>query len=97
MHGYLWDGLCSTSGASGVFGYGGMWFLVGIGLLLIVGLIVWFVVSQRTTQPQGGGTAQVFGAPRPTGEDAESIARTRLARGEIDADEYARIIAALRG
>ncbi len=74
-----------------------MWFLVGIGLLLIVGLIAWFVVSQRSPQTQGSGTAQIIGTPRPTGEDAESIARMRLARGEIDADEYARIIAALRG
>jgi uncharacterized membrane protein len=97
MHGYLWNGLGSMPGRAGVFGYGGMWFLVGFALLLIVGLIVWLVVSKRITQPQGGGTAQVLGAPRPTGEDAESIARTRLARGEIDADEYARIIAALRG
>jgi len=64
MHGYLWNGLGSMPGRAGVFGYGGMWFLVGFALLLIVGLIVWLVVSKRTTQPQGGGTAQVLGAPR---------------------------------
>jgi len=104
MHGYGFDGWCSTafSGTNGLFGSGWMVTTMGLGLLLIVALVVWLVWSQRDAAVRA--TAHQVPAPyiappaaASTHEDsAERIARERFARGEIDRDEYERLIAALR-
>ena len=71
-------------------GYGWMWpmggMMVGWLLLtvLVVGLVVWLVVSYA--RPLGGGD--------DTGA-ARRILAERYARGEMDTDEYAKRLAAL--
>jgi len=78
--------------------------VMGLGFLLIVALIAWFVWSQRyslglTGVTQPGQTQGTFGAQARAAaatETAEQIARRRLAAGEIDAEEYRRILATLR-
>ena len=67
----------------------GWWWIMGIvGLLLIVGLVVLIVMTlQRATVPTPEAS------PRRTADD---LLAERLARGEIDADEYRRRRDALR-
>ena len=73
--------------------------MMGIGFLVIVGLVVWAVVSQRHALGQAFATptGTHYGGPTAHRDDAETIARERFARGEIDRDEYDRLIATLRG
>lgn len=100
MYGHMWNGPCAMPGGPGNFGYGGTWFIVGLALLVLAGLIVWLVVSRHSKRERSESAlaTAAAAAPRPSGEDtAESIARERLARGEIEPDEYARIMAALQG
>jgi len=63
-------------------GFGG-WSMMGIVWLVIIGLIVWLVVS--LVRGSGHGTAV-----GQTGGDAKAleILKTRYARGEIDKTEY---------
>lgn len=67
-------------------GYGWLWMILPaffwFGLLAVM---VWAVVR---VFPGGG---------RSGGPDAEEILRERLARGEIDAGEYERVLGLLRG
>lgn len=73
----------------GGFGMGG-----GLGLiflLLIVGLIVWALVRVLPNQSGSNGGSQ------PRTDSAEETLRNRLARGEIDAEEYESSLATLRG
>lgn len=96
MQGYYWDSLCSTSG-TGLFGYGWMVYAMGFGLVLVLGVALWLVWSQRTAHTNGALSLPMPFAPTPPRSDtAEEIARERFARGEIDRDEYDRVIAALR-
>lgn len=67
------------------------WLLMALGMVAFWALIiwaVWYLVSSTTRRPvdhqQGGG-------------DGKRILDERLARGEIDVDEYRRLLAALRG
>jgi putative membrane protein len=66
-------------------GWGGGWmWLTGLLWLLVIvalaGLIVWLIL--RANQPTGGSAS--------TTDSARRILAERFARGEIDADEYAR-------
>lgn len=76
-------------------GGGGHWWgwLIGLGVLaVIIVLVVWAVT--RLTQPHSALAA----SPRePTRPSAEDLLANRLARGEIDVDEYRRRRDALRG
>ena len=67
----------------------GWWWIMGIvGLLLIIGLVVLIVMTlQRSNVPTPEAS------PRRTADD---LLAERLARGEIDADEYRRRRDALR-
>lgn len=79
--------------------------IMGFGLLLVIGLVVWFLLTQRhepahVTTASQAPAQQVPGpqayAPAPVTDPAEEIVRDRFARGEIDSDEYTRLIATLR-
>jgi putative membrane protein len=68
----------------------GWWWVMGIGWLLFlafVGVLVYLLVRHHTDSGGNGG--------RRT--SAEEILSERLARGEIDEDEYRRRRDALRG
>ncbi len=104
MRDYAYDG--AHSWATGMGGFSGHEWLVtglmGFGFLLLVGLVVWFVLSQQRASAgvpvQGVPTVSAPSVSPTLAEDAsERIARERLAKGEINAEEFARIIEALRG
>ena len=103
MHGYGLYGM-HAAGYPGAFGFGGMVFgLLGF-LLLVIGIAVLVSMTRRHgayAHMAGHGCATQLAAPvgsmGPGPDTAEAIARERLARGEIDADEFTRIVAALRG
>jgi uncharacterized membrane protein len=74
-----------------------MVFAMGFGLILVLGVVLWLVWSQRTPNTHGATPVSTLFAPAPPAQDAaEQIARERFARGEIDRDEYDRVISALR-
>jgi putative membrane protein len=72
---------------------GGHWWawLIGLGVLaLLIVFVVWMVT--RLTQPKSASSA----APQSSRPSAEEVLGDRLARGEIDEDEYRRRRDALR-
>jgi putative membrane protein len=68
------------------------WMVLGGGMMLgwtllavlLVGLVVWLVVTRTQSRAGEGGAS------------ARTILAERYARGELDADEYARRLSALR-
>jgi putative membrane protein len=72
-----------------MFGYGGhgdFWqvALMGIGMVVFVGLLVWALFAFfRNGDPQ---------SRTHHADDARTILDRRLAKGEIDADEYRRLV-----
>ncbi|WP_433498824.1 SHOCT domain-containing protein [Sphaerimonospora sp. CA-214678] len=80
-------------------GYGTMMWPMGGMMLLwlaLIALVVWLVV--RFTPPRAGGRDHPTGptAEAATTTSAQRILAERYARGELDADEYAQRLAALR-
>jgi uncharacterized membrane protein len=61
----------------------------------IAALLVWIVFRDRTDARQG--ILSVFVAQQSRTDPAEEILRGRLARGEIDAEEYERSLRVLKG
>lgn len=105
MYGAGLNGIGCAAAGGGLLGSGWMVTgMMGLGLILTVLLIagiVWLLASQRdrlqqTYAPQLG-YAQGSVAPSATGNHPLEIVRARFARGEIDREEYDRLIAALRG
>lgn len=108
MHGYGY-GMGDWMTSSGSFLNGTGWMVIpvmGISLLLIVGLVAWFVYAQRGSLgfsgPQGGGQTMMggqFGAQPPSSspmEAVEQIAQRRYANGEISTAEYKAIMMTLK-
>lgn len=80
------------------WGYGGMgaggWFLMSVvSLLLIAALVVGIVALVRYTSTQTPPPARPAANEGPVPEE---ILRLRLARGEIEPEEYGRRLKALR-
>jgi putative membrane protein len=77
-----------------MFWYGGGWAWWQAGLMWVVmiafwGLLIWAVyalVTGATRRPGSDGRGE-----EPRGDDARRILDERLARGEIDTDEYRRL------
>lgn len=88
MGGFGDGGMMDGPMMGGWSGYGWLW--IGFAALFWFGLlavIVWTIV-------------RIFPTERPTGSggpDAEEVLRLRLARGEIDGEEYERTLRTLRG
>ena len=61
----------------------------------IAALIVWVIARSRPDLRHR--VSGVFSDPPPQLDPAEEILRGRLARGEINADEYERCLRVLRG
>lgn len=81
----------------GGFGFGGLIF--GFFLFaLVVALIIWFVVGRKHGMRHAAMYNQMQGnIPTTSAEDAAlAIARERLAKGEIDAEQYNAIVTALK-
>jgi len=74
-------------------GGGGHWWWWVIGLVVLVLLVV-AIVALFTRRPTGTAAPQV--APETQRSSAEQVLADRLARGEIDPDEYRRRRDALR-
>ncbi|MBA4370812.1 MAG: hypothetical protein C0418_04460 [Coriobacteriaceae bacterium] len=94
----------------GIGGFGGLGLLgplggmatMGLGLLLVVGLVVWLVYSLTRETNTGPAVTAAPGTYAPTQtsapaphDPAREIVRERYARGEIDEVEYNRLIAGL--
>lgn len=87
----------------GFFGFGGFIFMF-IAAALVTGLIIWLITSRKHAGMaphaahyaayQGPAVMPVAGAPE---DEAMRIARERLAKGEIDAEQYTTIVNALKG
>jgi len=73
-----------------MFWYGGHWAwwqggLMWLGMLVFWGLLIWAVYALITNLTRKPGT------PQGSGDGARRILDQRLARGEIDAEEYQRL------
>lgn len=89
----------------GRFGDGaGLWWLVGLlGMIVLVGALVWLVLAvtrgprhdQMPQQPWQPPYVPPAGGAAPARQTPHEILRERLARGEITVDEYQRTLAAL--
>ncbi|MFD5565377.1 SHOCT domain-containing protein [Kitasatospora griseola] len=81
---------------------GWSWVLPGITFMLFVLLVIVVLVAlwrmYSTSRTPGSGDGKQWGSP-PHGRvpEAERLLAERLARGEIDVDEYRHRLAALRG
>jgi uncharacterized membrane protein len=109
MHGYGFGWADMMSSSSSLFNGTG-WMVIpmmGISLLLIVGLVAWFVYAQRDSlglsRPRVDDRQSVTDgamwfpplSPSPSGA-VERVARRRYASGEIGAAEYKATMATLR-
>ena len=73
----------------------GSWWLMAIMMIAFWGAIIWIAVLliRRSDHPSQLQTHDAPTAPRPTPQD---ILAERLARGEIDPDEYGQRLEALQ-
>jgi putative membrane protein len=80
-------------GHNGDWGWGG-WLLMSLTMLAFLALVAWgvFLVWRSTTHPHSAVPDQ----PSPVRQSPQEILAERLARGEIDADEYRARLAALK-
>lgn len=85
-------------GAGGLSGFG---FLPLIGFIvlaaIVVAVVIWAIGHRRPTVAHAVEAVGSPAAPAPSGDAALAIARERLARGEIDPDQFVSIITALGG
>ncbi|MET3768991.1 putative membrane protein [Marisediminicola sp. UYEF4] len=74
------------------YGSGWMWLfgiMVFLGLILVIGAIVWAIANGNRSSGQAASGADRAGQPQGLGSSkAKQILDERYARGEIDAQEY---------
>lgn len=82
------------SGHNGDWGWGG-WLLMSLTMLAFLALVAWgvFLVWRSTAHPHSAASPE---HRSPARQAPEEILAERLARGEIDADEYHARLDALR-
>jgi putative membrane protein len=78
-------GMMGGGGMMGWWGYGGYWWmpLMMLGFVILIGFGIYYMVVAFTPRRES--------STRTEGERALSIARERLARGEITPEEYERL------
>ncbi|MCE5203875.1 MAG: hypothetical protein LLG24_06675 [Actinomycetia bacterium] len=95
-YGYGPDGF----GDGSLFAFGHLLFGLFV-LAVVIGVIVWAVGHSKRAQSVHGATTYPApsdaAAAAPADDAALKIARERLARGEIDVEQYSAIEQALRG
>lgn len=75
--------------------FGGHGVVVGLVLVIIAAIVIALVIWAATRKPSGShGSAPA--SVTPSADPALDVARERLARGEIDPDQYVAIVTALR-
>jgi len=88
-------------GGTTMFGPLGGWtvIIMGLGLLILLGLGIWFLVVQgryvHIASHQQGVQTFASAGPAPRQDTALTIVRERYAGGEIDHEEYERVISSL--
>ena len=88
-HGYMNDG------------WGGGWSWVAMAAMMVIfwGGLIWLAITvlRRTTHPTASGTpAPPTALPAPPARTPESILAERLARGDIDPEDYRQRLQALQ-
>jgi uncharacterized membrane protein len=80
-------------------GFGGIGVAMGLLFFFAVAtlLVVLIVLASRRSHGAGAGAYGRAPGPVPPADQAVGIVRERLARGEIDAEEYNRLVGALNG
>ena len=82
----------------GLDGFGGLGIAALIGFVVIAAIVVAIIIWAVTRKSPSGPAAASSAQPTTLPEDAALvIARERLARGEIDPEQYSAIVAALNG
>lgn len=82
-------------GMSGLWWMGAWWLLVAIGIGVLVYVAVKLASRSGDSKPSGGGETAAPGQAKPS--TARQILEERLARGEIDSDEFRDRMRALDG
>jgi len=81
------------------FGIDGFALLPLIGFIVLVAIVaavvIWAVARKRPTTSATPGVMAAATAPASSGDAALGIARERLARGEIEPEQYTAIVNAL--
>jgi len=79
------------------YGYGGgnhwgLWVLMIVAMVVFWGALAWIIVTLVRHRDTSSGRISPVSAPGslPVGPDALRILNERLARGDIDEDEYTR-------
>ena len=79
------------------YGYGGgshwgLWVLMIVAMVIFWGALAWIIVTlvRHRGTPVGSNAPAPVSGPTPPGSDALRILDERLARGDIDEDEYTR-------
>ena len=68
------------------------WLIMSLTMVVFWGLVIWGIYAIVTSYRRSGGGEGAAGAGQgPRGDGALRILDERLARGEIDADEYRRL------
>lgn len=85
----------------GAGGFGGVGFLAVLGFVvlaaIVVAIVIWAITRKRPAAEAMTGAPISPASPASAGDPALTIARERLARGEIDPDQYTAIVTALSG
>ena len=93
-HGTMMGGR-QIAGAT-LFGHGAFALFVFLALAVATAVVIWMVVRHRSAAAATGQSAIEPTVPSAS-DTALAIARERLARGEIDPEQYTAIISALNG
>ena len=76
-------------------GHGGLGLLALLGFLTVAGVVAALIVWAIVRRPTAATNAAAVIGPAPAQDSALAIVRERLARGEIDPEQYTAIVSAL--